>query len=55
MNKFVPIYKYCEDKKVSKQNVYRWIREGKIKKEDVRVDNISVTRIRINKNAKMLN
>lgn len=31
MNEFIPIYEYCKKYNVSKQNVYRWIREGKIK------------------------
>lgn len=29
--KYIPIYEYCKKYNTSKQNVYRWIREGKIK------------------------
>jgi predicted site-specific integrase-resolvase len=31
MNNYIPIYEYCKKYNTSKQNVYRWIREGKIK------------------------
>lgn len=50
MNKYIPIYKYAQENNVSKQNVYRWIREGKIK--DFVIEETVVKRIRINKESK---
>ena len=44
---FVPIYTICKKHKISRQNVYRWIRENKISKDDFRVEEIVVKRIRI--------
>ena len=51
-NEYVPIYKYVELHDTSKQNVYRWIREGKFKAEDVIEEKVVVTRIRIRSDAK---
>lgn len=50
MNKYIPIYKYAQENNVSKQNVYRWIREGKIK--DYKIEEIVTKRIRINQESK---
>jgi len=52
MNNYIPIYEYAKLKGVSKQNVYRWIREGKIK--DFKKEKIEVTRIKINKNTEKI-
>lgn len=51
MNNFVPVYKYAQDNEVPKQTVYRWIREGKIRKEDIKIEEVVTKRIRINNNA----
>jgi len=51
MNKYIPIYKYVQLHKTSKQNVYRWIREGKFSPEDVIEEEVTVKRIRIKENA----
>lgn len=47
---FIPVYQYAKLKGIKKQNVYRWIREGKIKKEDIKIEEIMVKRIRIRNN-----
>lgn len=47
MSKFVPVYLYAQKKNIPKQTVYRWIREGKIKEEDIKREEITVTRIRV--------
>lgn len=54
MNNFIPVYKYAELHKTTKQNVYRWIREGKFKKGDLKLEEIITKRLRINTNAKPL-
>lgn len=51
MTNFIPIYKYAQKNNVSVQNLYRWIRESKIKKEDVKIVEVSVKRLKINENA----
>lgn len=51
MNKFIPIHEYAKKKGTSVQNVYRWIRERKIKEEDVRKETIEVVRMRIKETA----
>jgi len=51
MNNFIPIHEFAKLKKTSKQNVYRWIREGKIKKEHIEKAIIEVVRLRISKDA----
>lgn len=53
MNEYIPIYEYAKLHKTSKQNVYRWIREGKIKQEDIKKEVISQERLRINKEAQV--
>lgn len=45
--KFVPVYEYANQKNTSVQNVYRWIREGKIKPEDVKREIVEVKRIKV--------
>lgn len=48
MNKrFIPIYEYCKKYDVSKQNVYRWLRESKIPEEKHKVVEKVVKRIMI--------
>lgn len=48
MNKYIPVHEYAKKKGTSVQNVYRWIRERKIKEDDVRKEVVEVVRIRIN-------
>ena len=36
MIKFIPIYQYSKEKGVSRQTIYRWIREGKVPEGRVR-------------------
>ncbi len=52
MNNFVPVYEYAKKNQVSLQSVYRWIREGKFKKSDIKVEKIITKRIRIAELAK---
>lgn len=52
MTKFIPVHEYIKKHNTTKQNVYRWIREGKFKDEDVKKVVIEVERIRLNKDAK---
>jgi len=47
MNKYIPVHEYAKRRGTSVQNVYRWIRERKIKEEDVRREVVEVVRIRI--------
>ena len=54
MTKYIPVYEYAQNKSTSKQNVYRWIREGKINKKDIKKEEVLLTRIRIKKDAKLL-
>ena len=42
---YIPIYAYAKKYGVSKQTVYRWIREGKVK--DTKTEILSVERLRI--------
>lgn len=35
-NNFIPIYIYAKKHGIPKQTIYRWIREGKIKPENVK-------------------
>lgn len=46
---YIPIYKYCEETKIPKQTVYRWIREGKLKEGEYKIIEKTVTRILIDK------
>jgi hypothetical protein len=47
-NEYVPVYKYCQKWGIEPQNVYRWIREGKLKSgEDYDRESITSVRIRI--------
>ncbi len=47
---FIPIAKYIKETGHSEQNVYRWIREGKVKEDDLRVLEKVVKVKMINKN-----
>ncbi len=50
MNKFIPIYQYAKKRGISRQNIYRWIREGKIPKEKIKIVEKIVKRIEIDEN-----
>ena len=54
MSKFISIHQYAKKHGFKSQNVYRWIRERKIKEEDVRLAVIEVKRLQINEKAKPL-
>ena len=45
MNKYISIHKFAQKNNVSPQNVYRWIREGKI--NEIKKEKITVERLRI--------
>ena len=45
---------YAKLKNTSVQNVYRWIRERKFKEEDVRQEEITTVRLRINEDAQIV-
>lgn len=45
MSKYIPAYEYAKKYNVALQNVYRWIREGKL---DAQKEEITTTRWRIN-------
>ncbi len=47
MKKFIPVWEYCKKHNISKQTIYRWIRERKIDNE-FRIIEKSVKRIMIN-------
>lgn len=47
MPKYIPVYEYAIKHGTSRQNVYRWIREGKVKKDDYKVEKVVVKRIKI--------
>jgi len=44
-NKYIPIHEYAKLVGTSRQNVYRWIREGKIK--DFKKEKVVVERIKV--------
>lgn len=52
MNKYIPIYEYAKKLNTSKQNVYRWIREGKFSDNDIKKEEVTVERIRIKESAR---
>lgn len=49
MSNYIPIFQYAKNNGTSVQNVYRWIREGKI--TDIKKESVTVERIRIAENA----
>jgi len=49
MNNFIPVWKYAKEKGVSRQTIYRWIREGKIPPDKFRKVDVVVKRIEIDK------
>ena len=51
MTKYIPIHEYAKKKGVKSQNVYRWIRERKISPDRVKVEKITVERLRIDEKA----
>lgn len=46
-NNFIPIHEFARKHKIARQNVYRWIREGRIPKEQYAVEEVVVKRIKI--------
>jgi len=48
-NNYIPIWQYAKEQNTSVQNVYRWIREGKIK--DVKKVEVTKTKLFINRKA----
>jgi hypothetical protein len=52
MSKFIPVYAYASKNKVSEQSVYRYVRENKFLPEEVKVEEVVVTRIKIKEDAK---
>ena len=44
---FVPIWKYCKENGIARQNVYRWIRENKVPKEKMRKVEKVIVRLEI--------
>ena len=52
MSDFIPVHIYAKKHSTSRQNVYRWIRERKLKPEDVEVVEVVVKRLRVRGNAK---
>lgn len=51
-SEFVPVWEYCKINGVTKQNIYRWIREGKIDQEHLKTEERVVKRITIHRDAK---
>ena len=51
MEKYISVHKFAKIKKVSTQNVYRWVREGKFKGDDCKIEEVVVKRIRIKETA----
>ena len=48
-SKFVPVWQIAEDTGIPSQYFYRWIREGKIGKDDYKIEEVSVKKLRIKK------
>lgn len=48
MPNFISIFTFAKKHNTSPQNIYRMIREGKIKPEDYRKEQIKLERLRIN-------
>jgi predicted nucleic acid-binding Zn ribbon protein len=51
MNNFIPIHQYAKKKDTSRQNIYRWIREGKFCDEDIMTETVTLERMRIKEDA----
>lgn len=47
MSEYIPVYEYTKKYDTSKQNVYRWIREGKLKEGDYVIEEVVSQRIKI--------
>jgi predicted transcriptional regulator len=45
---FIPIWQFAKEKGTSSQNIYRWIREGKIAKEFYRKRTVCKEKLEIN-------
>ena len=48
-NKFISIAQYCKQTGHTPQNVYRWIREGKLANPDIQIQEKIVKVVTINK------
>ena len=47
MSNYISIHRYCLKTGATPQNIYRWIRENKIPKDEVRIEKVEVERIKI--------
>jgi len=47
MSKYIPVYEYAKKRGVTIQTVYRWIRERKLKDEDVKRETVTVERLKV--------
>lgn len=52
MNNFIPVWKYAKDKGISRQTIYRWIREKKVPPEKLKIVERVVKRIEIDSDYK---
>ena len=53
-SEFIPIWQYAKDNGLTRQTIYRLIRESKFKDEDVKITEKVVERILIKKDATRL-
>jgi hypothetical protein len=51
--KYISIFEFAKKHETSPSNVYRWIRERRIKEEDVTVEKVTKERKRIRADAKL--
>lgn len=49
MSEYIPVHQYAKEKGITTQTAYRWIREGKLPKESVKKEQVTVERIRVKK------
>ena len=54
MNNFVPIWKYAKEKGISRQTIYRWIREGKVSPDKFRKTEVVIKRIEISNDFELM-
>ena len=54
MNKFISVFQYAKHRKIKAQTVYRWIRERKFNEDDVKQEQVLVSRLKIKKDASPL-
>ena len=50
---YIEVYKLAKEKGIDRQNLYRWIREGKVKVEDVKMVMVSKQKMFIRKDAEL--